>query len=132
MATSAGGNDSNVQSFKAAADLKALQYHCVRLSAANTVAAGTDEGHDIIGILQDKPEAAGTPAVVQIGGVSKAVAGGTIAIGEWVVCGTDSKVRDDDPTDAASSVFVGKALETAAAKGDIISLLIRPQIGTAS
>jgi len=132
MATSAGGNSGNVQSFKASADLSALQYHCVRLSAANTVAAGTDAEHDVIGVLQDKPEAANSPATVQIGGVSKAEAGGTIAAGDWVVCGTDSKVRNDEPADTADSVFVGLALEAATAKGDIISMLIRPQIGTVS
>lgn len=126
------GYDGAVTSFKASGDLSTNQYYVVKLTAAMTVGTTSATTDDGIGILQNKPKAANVGAEVMVRGVSKAVAGGTCAYGDWLVSGSDGRLRNDADGDSASSVFVAKALEAAGAAGDVISVLIRPQIGTVS
>lgn len=66
-------------SVPAGADLSTKQYYGVKLESGGLAVAG--EGDAAIGILQDKPAAAGRPGAVGIEGVSKVACGGTIAKG---------------------------------------------------
>lgn len=71
-------------SVPAGADLSTLQYTAVKRDASGNavaVAAATDEA---IGILQNKPTAAGQMAEIVVVGVSKMVSGGAISIGDPV------------------------------------------------
>lgn len=70
-------------SFPAGADLSAAQFLFVKLnSSGQIILAGA--GEDAIGILQDKPAAAGRAGAVGVRGRSKVVFGGTVAIGAYV------------------------------------------------
>lgn len=75
------------ETFKAAGDLSAAQFHFVKLSAAGTVTT-CDGATDVpVGVLQNKPNAINKAATVRIWGLTKVVLGGTIAFGNAV--GTD-------------------------------------------
>lgn len=140
MATSSGGGIGDVVSFKSAGDLSDKQYCAVRLTAANTVGTVNISGTDyLMGILQNKPEAANSPADVMVsrGAVTKVVTNGTLAAGAWGIVGTDARIRAGLAADVAATVHAGIALEAAtttaaAGGGDIISFLFIPTIGTTS
>lgn len=66
--------------FEASGDLSAAQFRAVKLDAnGQLVVAGS--GDRIVGVLQDKPAAAGNPAEVIQAGISKARLGATVARG---------------------------------------------------
>ena len=138
MTTSAGGGIGQMVSFKAESDLSSLQYCGVRLTAANTVGTSYISGTDrIIGVTQNKAEAAGQPVDTQINGVTKVLTSGTCSAGDLLICGSDAKFRTVLAADVAATYFSVIALEAASATaasggGDIISALIRPSIGTVS
>ena len=78
-----------IVSLIAGADLSAQQYHFVKLSADNTVvicAAVTDVP---MGILQNKPDAAGKVASVLVWGVSK-IRVGAVALTYSLAVGTNA------------------------------------------
>ena len=73
----------------AAGDLSTYQYKFVKLSADNTVTyAGAGEA--AIGVLQNKPSAAGQAARVRVFGVTRVVGGVTIAYGDKVGVGASA------------------------------------------
>lgn len=89
----------------------------VKVSADNTMAvAGASD--KAIGVLQD-PVIAGEAARVAVSGITPVVAGGAIAAGAFVKAGANGKVVTSTDPD------LGVALESAAADGDIISVLIK-------
>lgn len=105
---------------KANGDLSTKQYLFMKLSAAQTVdtcAAITDKS---VGVLQNKPAAAGRDATIAIDGTTKVVASGVIAFGSYVAPTAAGKAQV-----AVSTQFPrGQALEAAAADGDIIEILL--------
>ena len=111
----------------AGADLSAKQFHIVYLNAARTVTFATAATQAIIGVLQNKPDAAGKAAVVRVLGISKVKTGGIIAFGAHVTATADGTGIS---TTTEGDVSVGRALD-AAASGDVISVLLVPNpIGT--
>src|SRR3989304_5881431 len=79
MPGQAGGN---LITLPASADLSASQFCAVKVDSNGQVALAQGNAaipDQIIGILQNKPAAAGRPAVIQTNGVSKAKAGGALA-----------------------------------------------------
>jgi len=139
MATSLGGGIGNVVSFKSAGDLSSCQFYPVKLTAENTVGTCSDTTDEQIGILQNKPAAAGVPADVMLlaGCVSKVVTGGTCAAATRVTQGTDGRVVAALTADAVNSRYNLITLEAstttaASGGGDIISVLGSPSIGTTS
>jgi hypothetical protein len=140
MATSSGGGIGNVVSFKAAGDLSDMQYCGVYITAANTVGtASIDVDIPLIGVLMNKPEAANSPADVQLinSGVFKVMTSGTIAAGERIVCGSDARFRAALSADAITSVAALIAVEAstttaASGGGDIITAISAPAVGTTS
>ena len=101
----------------AAADLSAAQFKCVVFSATGVAVAGAGVNAD--GILQGSP-VAGDPANVMHQGTSKAVAGAAITAGAEVASDAAGKVV----TAVSTDFILGKALEAAAADGEIITVLI--------
>jgi hypothetical protein len=69
---------------KAAADLSSKQYYYVKITADSTVNVCTAATDIPIGILQNKPDAAGKTADVRVLGVSKLSADAALTAG-WLV-----------------------------------------------
>lgn len=139
MGTSLGGGIGNVVSFKADGDLSAKQFYGVGLQAtANTVGTtGLTGTTRIMGVLVNKPKAAGQPADVQIDGIAKVITNGPVAVGAPMICGTGGKWAAIVAADAAGSYISAIALEAATASiasggGDIISAKLVNIIGTTS
>jgi len=118
MATSV---PDNCKTFIAGADLSAKQFHFVKLSAAQTVVACSATTDIPIGILQNKPDAAGKGAVVCMGGTSKLAAGGALA-----TAGTIVATKADGRAQAAVATQYPAAMtvDTAGADGDLIEVIV--------
>ncbi len=123
-------------SLNAAADLSAGQFHAVRLSAAKTVALGSTAGEPIIGILQNKPAAAGQAATVAFAGTTKAVAGAAVSAGAQLKVNASGRLvaaaaGTTNISDAGTasdpligSNVVGIALEAASGNGVVFEVLL--------
>jgi len=106
----------------AGADLSAKQFYLVKMdTVAQQVVLGAAATDELIGILQNKP-ASGAAAEVanRSGDITKAAAGGAIAIGDKISSDAAGKCV---AVTGADDWIVGKAL-TACASGEIFSLLI--------
>ncbi len=79
-------------SIEAGADLSAGQYKFVQVATDGQVDLVGSAGADAIGVLQNKPDAAGRAAKVGFSGISKVTLGGTVAMG--------AKVQSDASGDA--------------------------------
>lgn len=105
--------------FKAAADLSANIREVMRISDGdqniNVASLATETG--IIGVLENKPAAAGRHATVRVSGVGQVRAGAAVSsTGVHLTCNGSGRAV------AATSgqVSFGRALETAGADGDVI------------
>lgn len=108
--------------FEAAADLSSKQFYFVKLTAANTInvcAAATDIP---CGILQNKPSAAGRPAVVRMLGLSKVSADAAISAGALVGTSADGQADAKTAGTDTTNYVAGVALEAATAAGEIIKI----------
>ena len=77
----------------------------------------------VVGVLQNKPQVTGQAATVAIRGVSKVIAGGTVAAGDAVKVDSEGRgVAATLPADA--SLVVGVAF-TGGAVGEVISVLLQ-------
>lgn len=125
----------DIGTLEAGSDLSTHQHKFVLVNSSGQVAlAGA--GGPAIGVLQNKPSAQGHSASVRVLGVSKVVAGAAVTRGDQVASDANGKAatasqantRTDD-TGVVSDPLIGSnvlgiALETAAADGDIISVLL--------
>ena len=112
-----------VKEFNAAADLSAKQYYFVELGSGTVNV--TDAITDVpVGVLQNKPDAAGKHAEVAMFGFTKVVAGGAISAGALIGCTTAGKaVALTIGTDTTTYVL-GRALTAATADGQVISATV--------
>lgn len=121
-------------SLEAAADLSAKQFYAVKVDSAGK-AALAGAGDRAFGILQNTPTQ-GQMASVAFDGISKAVAGGTIAAGAQVEVDANGKmvtaskaVVDSTVSSATDAVkggnVIGIAMEAAVA-GQIFSVMVQP------
>lgn len=98
------------ESFIAAADLSAGQHKFVEQTAANTVNVCNSLGEAAIGILENKPDAAGKAAAVWMvskGGKAKVMLSATIAAGVEVTTAADGRAV----TAATGHRVLGRLLE---------------------
>ena len=112
--------------FKAAADQSAKQYYLVELSAADTVAVCNAAADRVIGVLMNKPAAAGQAADVRVLGIAPVVSDGSgtaIAAGDYV--GANSAGKAVKKATADYSVC-GIALAASSADGTVIPVLLTP------
>ena len=79
------------------------------------------QGELCIGILQNKPDAAGKAASVCTFGVCKVYAGATITIGQNLTAGADGRAEV-----AASADFVIGQARSAGADGEVITMFVNP------
>jgi hypothetical protein len=109
--------------FTAGADLSALQWTFVKLSADNTVVAVAAATDIPVGVLQNKP-ASGATAEVLVTGIGKVLASAAISAG--AVIGTTSTgravavVAGTDTTKYA----LGQVLAASGANGDILTAAV--------
>lgn len=107
--------------FNAAAAMTGKQFHAVRVSANDTVAICATLGQQAIGIIQDEP-ASGKTGSVMVYGKTKAVAGGTWAVGNRLVTDADGHLVVATTSDQYP---VGIALQIAAVN-DTKEVLLTP------
>ena len=108
------------ESYDSVGDLSAKQFFAVKLDANGKIvlaAAATDQ---VLGVLQNDPKAAQVGQVRHLG-ITKAVAGAAITLGDEVISDAAGKVIS---TSGAGDRIIGHALEAAAADGDVISVLM--------
>jgi len=112
----------NDLSFKAAADLSALQYTFVKLDANGNVVACSAAGEKSVGVLQNKPKN-GETALVRPVGLSKIVASAAIAAGDYIATTAAGQAKTALRLVAASgnaSNVMGMATRAAAGAGVVI------------
>lgn len=110
----------HVVTLPASGDLSTKQYCGVTVNSSGQAAiADTDD--QVIGVLQNKPTAAGQGATVAWGGVSKMTAGGSITAGARVT--TDASGKAVAAATAGDSV-IGVALASGSS-GDVIAVLLK-------
>ena len=116
-----GSPELQTLTLQAAADLSLHQYTAVRISAARQCNVASDVGaSSVIGVLQNKPKA-GEFATVAVSGKSKLVAGGVVTAPNLITINSSGRAAEV----ASGGVTIGRALETSAADGDIITVLLR-------
>jgi len=104
----------------ASADLSAAQFKFVSLDASGDVQLATD-GDVVIGVLQNKPDAAGEPCEIVVAGLTKVKIGGTgFDAGDAVMCASAAGVALED--DGTAGQKVGFAYEdcTASTTGSVV------------
>ncbi|TXH52456.1 MAG: DUF2190 family protein [Desulfurellales bacterium] len=114
------------ESFRATADYSTKQYYAMKLGAEDYVtlaAAATDR---CVGVLQNKPAAAGRGANVRILGITQAISDGSgtaIAVGDYVGPNSSGKMVKKATADYNA---MGLALQASSADGTIIRVLLMP------
>ena len=120
MAYESPGTD--IGTFTAAADLSAKQYHFVILASATTVNVATAITNAPIGILQNNPES-GQQAIVQISGISKVVADGTLAAANFIGTSADGQADAISPGTDTTVYMMGQCIQAASA-GETTSMIL--------
>lgn len=106
-------------------DLSSDQFKLVALASDGQVdVVATTSTLAVVGVLQNKPSAAGYAAEIMVSGVTKCIAGETIDEGEYVCPSAVTAGRVDD-ADTATDRIIGMAL-TGGAAGEYISVLLMP------
>ena len=109
--------------FAANADLSTKQYRIVKLHTDGTIVVSSQGTNalDQLGILQDKPAAAGRACQVRLQGISKAVAGAAINPGASVMSDGNGAVIAATNGKMAIGIHIGTS---AAAASDIVPILL--------
>lgn len=103
----------------AGADLSTKQFLFVDMASDGQIDPVASAGGRGIGVLQDKPDAAGKAACVAVAGVSMVVAGGNVTVGHNVQSDNAGKAI----TAASGDYILGIALATGVS-GDVIPVLL--------
>ena len=117
-------NKQIVVPFIAAGDLSTKQFYFVKLSAAHTVtvcAAATDKP---IGVLQNKPNAAGQEAEVCVFGWTKVSSDGSVSAGHLIGTSGDGQGDSKTPGTDTTEYICGQALTAGTTAGDIFEAFI--------
>ncbi|MDD4060469.1 MAG: hypothetical protein PHW08_07200 [Kiritimatiellae bacterium] len=105
-------------------DLSSYQYHAVCIDTdGNIDYCDTSAGTVPLGILQNKPEAAGAEAEVAILGTSLMVVNATSDISQNALLGSGNDYHGVEVSSDAD-VYFAQALEDATEDGDIIEVLL--------
>jgi len=110
-------------SMEADADLSAAQYRIVKVSDHKRVNIAADATAALLGVLQNKPSAAGQAAEVQIGGVAKVKMSNAGGSAGAIITATTGGVGV--ATTTAEDYCLGQALEDWAANA-IVPVLLMP------
>lgn len=104
---------------EAGADLSAKQFRFVDIAADNQVDAVSAAGGDAIGVLLNKPDAAGKAATIAVAGVAKVVAGATVDEGEYI----QSDAAGEAIVALTGNFVLGRCMK-AAADGELTEVLL--------
>jgi hypothetical protein len=117
-------NNLSNRAFEANADLSSFKYRVVELLSTGKVdLADLGKGY---GVLQNVPKS-GEMATVAVEGESKAIAGGTLAIADWVRATSGGWVVKANSGDLPGVMIMGQCLVTAAS-GAITTIDVRPHV----
>ncbi len=104
---------------KAAADLSAKQFYCVKVTAAESVNIATVAGEAVLGVLQNKPKSGEVADVMVIGITKIEVGSGNLAAGaQW-----ESAADGTGITAATGKVGMGTVLIGASA-GELATVTV--------
>lgn len=106
---------------EAGQDLSTKQYLFHAMATDGQIDPCGTQGIDSVGVLQNKPDAAGKAAEVAVAGIAKVIAGGVINPGALVMTDNTGKAVAATSTNIALGRHVGTS---AAASGDIIPVLL--------
>jgi hypothetical protein len=106
-------------SVPASKDLSEFQYRIMLMTTADTLVEADAATAVTIGVLQDKPDAAGRVGSVAISGISKVEAGGTVTVGDEVMAGTDGVAIV-----ATAGSYVSGIAMSSAVTGDIFPISV--------
>ncbi len=109
-----------VLALKAGADLSAAQHKFVKLNADNQVILPTAITDQVIGVLQNKPDASGKGAEVICIGVTKIQADEALSAGDIISPGTDGQAA----VAAATAFPAGQVIIGAANAGEIAEAVV--------
>jgi len=112
----------DIGTLTAAADLSGKQYHFVVLASATTVNVATAITNAPIGILQNTPTS-GQAAEVRILGVSKVVADGTLAAGNFIGTSADGQADAISPGTDTTVYMMGQCVQAASA-GETTTMIL--------
>src|SRR3990172_9702565 len=121
------GEQQTIPGYKAGNDMSALQYRCVRPSAAGVTmmcseTAVTSLGaQQYIGVFQNKPKT-DEAAAIAFAGLSKAVTGAAVTANLLVTHNASGQVINA----VSDSVVIGRALEATGAAGEVATVLLFP------
>lgn len=122
------GEQIKIVGLEAGGDLSASQYRFVKAgSTAKQVVQATVDGEKVLGVLQNKPSAAGRAAEIVMLGVTKVEAGEAISYGDAVKTDSAGRAAVIELTATGADVgdiAIGTALEAASDAGDVITVLI--------
>lgn len=112
-----------VKEFSAAGDLSSSQYLFVEASAGSVSVCNaiTDVP---VGVLQNKPTAAGRSAEVCYFGGTKLIAGGSINAGDLLGTTTAGKAVALAPGTDTTAYVVGRALSASTGDGQVIDVFV--------
>lgn len=105
----------------AAGDLSANQYEIMKCSANDTATVVGGETEIAIGVLLNKPDAAGKAARIQYAGIAEVLAGGNVTVGNRVMPDATGRVVN---VDADGKTVVGVALTGTGTAGERIKVLL--------
>jgi hypothetical protein len=123
-----------VRRFEAAADLTGHKYKAVFLSSGQVTvpAAAQGDGYDVVGVVQDEPDAQGKVGEVVVLGFTKVISGEAITAGDnLIAAGSDTAsaagrvlAATRNGTTEASEAIIGRALEDASGAGEWIEAFV--------
>ena len=93
-------------------------------TTADQVALATAATQVLIGILQNKPAAAGRAATVQVAGIAKVEAGAAITVGDLLTTDGAGLAITFVPTAATVEWIIGIAMTGAAAANEMVEVML--------
>lgn len=117
-----------IPGLEASGDLSSAQYRFVKMSAtAKQVSQCSVDGEAVVGVLLNKPSAAGRAAQVAALGTIPVEAGEAITAGDYIKTDSSGRAAKAEQTSTGADVgdfVVGTAIESASAAGDLVTVFV--------
>lgn len=97
------------------------QYRAVVISGARQAGLSNANNGRVVGVVQNKPQAAGNAATIGIGGISKVAMATNISAGQVVYAAADGRGSNSN----ASGLALGQAVETSTVVGSLVPVLLQ-------
>jgi len=105
----------------APANQAGLQYRFVKLTGEHKVGLSTSATDQVVGVLQNKPQATGDACTIGYVGISKVEAGAAVAAGAQIQSDTTGRAI----TQTSTNPVLGYAIHSAGAAGQLIPVFLR-------